>query len=82
MRFIGHCSGSIPQKRTKMADIVGLDGLHNIEGYKCDLCGRDCDPKAHELNALDCTFASCPKSDSLYHQECLEKYLKSIKLEK
>ena len=43
-----------------MADIVGLDGLHNIEGYKCDLCGRDCDAKAHELNALDCTFASCP----------------------
>jgi hypothetical protein len=65
-----------------MADIVGLDGLHNIEGYKCDLCGGDCDPKAQELNALDCTFASCPKSDSLYHQECLEKYLKSIKLEK
>ena len=65
-----------------MADIVGLDGLHNIEGYKWDLCGWDCDPKAHELNALDCTFASCPKTDCLYHQECLEKYLKSIKLEK
>eukprot|EP00884_Botryococcus_braunii_P007397 jgi/Botrbrau1/16659/Bobra.0068s0075.1 len=35
-----------------------------------------------KLNALDCTFPNCPKECSVYHQDCLEKYLKSIRLEK
>ncbi|BDA47722.1 hypothetical protein COCOBI_10-5730 [Coccomyxa sp. Obi] len=65
-----------------MAEIVGLNGLHNLEGFKCDLCSLPCDPQAQELNALDCTFSNCPSDASVYHQDCLEKYLKSIKLEK
>ena len=65
-----------------MAEIVGLNGLHNLEGFVCDLCGNSCDPQAQELNALDCTFSNCPSDASVYHQDCLEKYLKSIKLEK
>lgn len=65
-----------------MAEIVGLNGLHNLEGFKCDLCSLPCDPQAQELNALDCTFSNCPSDSSVYHQDCLEKYLKSVKLEK
>jgi hypothetical protein len=65
-----------------MAEIVGLNGLHNLEGYVCDFCAGPCDPQAQELNALDCTFSNCPSDASVYHQDCLEKYLKSIKLEK
>ena len=44
-----------------MADIVGLDGLHNIEGYKCDLCGGDCDPKAQELKRSGLHIRELPK---------------------
>lgn len=65
-----------------MADVVPLQGLHDVRGFTCDLCAELCDPEAHELNALDCTFPNCPKSCSVYHQDCLEKYLKSIRLEK
>ncbi|KAK9808188.1 hypothetical protein WJX73_006553 [Symbiochloris irregularis] len=64
-----------------MADALGC-GMHNLVGYSCDYCGKDCDPEAHELNALDCTFAQCPSKASVYHQDCLERYLKSIRLEK
>lgn len=65
-----------------MAEAVGLDGLHSLEGFLCDLCGGACDPQAQELNALDCTFSNCPPEASVYHQDCLEKYLKGIRLEK
>lgn len=46
----------------------------------CDLCGEECDQATSILNALDCSFPKC--SSALYHQECLEKYLRSIKCEK
>ena len=65
-----------------MAEVVGQNGLHNVRGFLCDLCGHACDPEAQELNALDCTFGNCPKTSAVYHQDCLEKYLKSVRLEK
>ena len=65
-----------------MATVIGVNGLHNVKGYLCDLCGAPTDPEAQELNALDCTYPNCPADSSVYHQDCLEKYLKSIKLEK
>lgn len=64
-----------------MADAVGINGLHKVSGV-CDLCGCNCDAMTEELNALDCTYANCPPEASVYHQTCLEKYLKSIRLEK
>ena len=51
-------------------------------GSLCDWCGETCDPDVAELNALTCTFAECPPEASVYHQDCVEKYLKSIKLDK
>ena len=66
-----------------MADAIGRAGsLHDIDGYTCDLCGEACDSGTQELNALDCTFDTCPIESAVYHQDCLEKYLKSIRLEK
>lgn len=65
-----------------MAIAVGKAGLHGVEG-RCDLCGEACDPETQELNALDCTYApKCPPECAVYHQDCLEKYLKNIRLEK
>ena len=65
-----------------MAAVVGANGLHSVQGYCCDLCGRICDPEVEEINALDCSYSNCPAEAAVYHQDCLEKYLKSIKLEK
>lgn len=41
-----------------MADIVGVDGIHNISGLLCDLCGKECDSKVEELNFL--SRFTCP----------------------
>ncbi|EFJ42978.1 hypothetical protein VOLCADRAFT_107018 [Volvox carteri f. nagariensis] len=46
----------------------------------CDLCGAPSDASLQECNWLTCTYQHC--EGGLYHQECLEKYLKSNKLEK
>ena len=59
-----------------------VPGIHSVKGYLCDLCGHDCDPEKEELNALDCTFANCDPTCAVYHQECLEKYLRKVNLEK
>jgi hypothetical protein len=59
-----------------------VPGIHSVKGYLCDLCGLGCDPEKEELNALDCTFGNCDPECAVYHQECLEKYLRSVKLEK
>ena len=65
-----------------MAEAVGKAGLHGVQGC-CDLCGEPCDPETQELNALDCTYApKCPPDCAIYHQDCLERYLKTIRLEK
>lgn len=65
-----------------MSGVGGISGLHSVEGI-CDLCGEKCDTETQELNALSCTFApNCPEEASLYHQECLERYLKNIRCEK
>lgn len=50
----------------------------SIEGKICDLCGEACEA-TQELNGLDCTFCG---DEYCYHQECLEKYLKSIRCER
>ena len=60
-----------------MADIIGCS---DFSSYVCDLCGESCSQEVAILNALDCSFPKC--SSALYHQECLEKYLRSIKCEK
>ena len=46
----------------------------------CDLCGQVADPQTSTCNWLACTFQHC--KSGLYHQDCLEKFLKSNKLEK
>lgn len=62
-----------------MADAITVDGIHAISG-NCELCGAPCDPNAEELNVLTCTFSNC--KECIYHQDCLEKYLKNQRLEK
>ncbi len=67
------------------AAAVGELNLHGIKGAECDLCGEICDTSTQELNQLDCTFKACSDLGAdkcLYHQDCLEKYLKSQRLEK
>ncbi|CAI5472919.1 unnamed protein product [Closterium sp. Yama58-4] len=54
--------------------------LHDIEGV-CDYCGEPCDSTQDELNALSCTFEGCASS-GVYHQHCIEAFLKSIRLDK
>ena len=53
-----------------------------VAGNVCDWCQGTCDPAVQELNALTCSFTECPETSMSYHQTCLEKYLKSIKLDK
>lgn len=62
-----------------MAALIGKDGIHHVAGL-CELCGEPADASAEELNALTCTFAQC--NASIYHQDCLEKYLKRSGCEK
>lgn len=62
-----------------MAALIGKDGIHHVAGA-CELCGEPADASAEELNALTCTFAQC--NASIYHQDCLEKYLKRSGCEK
>lgn len=54
--------------------------LHELEG-SCEYCGEPCDSTQDELNAINCTFEGCP-SPEIYHQSCIEAYLKSIRLDK
>ena len=52
-----------------------------MKGSSCDWCGV-CDPEVSELNALSCSFAGCPPDAATYHQDCLERFLKSVGLDK
>ncbi|DBA68051.1 TPA: hypothetical protein ACH3X2_014073 [Trebouxia sp. C0005] len=61
---------------------IGIDGVHKVIGYFCDLCGEECEGDKEELNALGCTYPGCEAEASVYHQDCIEKYLKSIRCEK
>jgi hypothetical protein len=56
----------------------------SLRDYKdrCDLCGLEADSEVAEVVGLDCSFAQCPSDSLLYHQACLEKYLKSIRCER
>ena len=63
-------------------EVAPEETLHDFAtGSVCDWCAERCEGN-DELNALSCTFAECPASAAVYHQDCLEKYLKTIKLEK
>ena len=53
-----------------------------VKGSSCDWCGGVCDPEVSELNALSCSFAGCPPDAATYHQDCLERFLKSVGLDK
>ena len=53
-----------------------------MKGSSCDWCGGVCDPEVSELNALSCSFAGCPPDAATYHQDCLERFLKSVGLDK
>ncbi|GBF91869.1 hypothetical protein Rsub_04974 [Raphidocelis subcapitata] len=56
---------------------TGQGLLRDIQGV-CDLCGDDCYPNEEICTALACTYNKC--DCEVYHQACLEKYLKSHRL--
>ena len=63
--------------------MVGRDGLHHIRGLLCDLCGGEASTDEQtDLNSLTCTFSRCPDESSVYHQDCLDKYLRKLGLER
>lgn len=56
-----------------------MEDLHSEHlGKNCDLCGETCEAN-QELNLLGCSFQACT---NVYHQDCLERYLKSIRCER
>ncbi|KAG1680596.1 hypothetical protein FOA52_015044 [Chlamydomonas sp. UWO 241] len=57
-----------------------LPGGEEILQGRCDICGDVSDAAIQECNLLSCTFAQC--KDILYHQSCLDKFLRSNKLDK
>lgn len=40
------------------------------------------DGRPPRSNLLDCTFEACSQAECCYHQDCLERYLKSIRCER
>jgi hypothetical protein len=56
---------------------------HELEGI-CQLCGCNADSEVQELVGLDCSFRMCQCNDMqlLWHQACIEKYLRGHKLER
>jgi len=51
-------------------------------GQTCDWCQEVCDLDVCDLNVLTCSNTGCPSADSdesnsVYHKECVEQYLKS-----
>lgn len=65
----------------KHSGFLGQSSLHDVTG-SCDLCGLDADSEVSEVVALDCSFQSCPPEAAMYHQACLERFLKSFRLER
>lgn len=53
-------------------------GQENEDSLRCDLCSESC--AETQANLLACTYKHC--EGGMYHQECLEKFLKSNRLEK
>lgn len=69
----------------KASGFAGTAKLHDLTAggsVSCDLCGEEVDSEVADAVALDCSFAQCDPASSCYHTHCLEKYLKSIRLEK
>lgn len=54
--------------------------LHDYRGI-CDYCGKQCDPELQDLNLVCCSFAKCP-TPMVFHQCCVDEYLKKRKLGK
>ena len=71
-----------PAHRNEITQMASETLHEEVAGNVCDWCQTICDPAVQELNALTCSFAECPETSMTYHQTCLEKYLKSIKLDK
>jgi hypothetical protein len=54
--------------------------LHDYGGV-CDFCQEQCDPETQDLNLVCCSFAKCP-TPGVFHQCCVDEYLKKRKLGK
>lgn len=59
---------------------TGQGTIRELSGT-CDLCGQECHPNDELCASLACTYTPCPESAMMYHQGCLEKYLKTMKFE-
>lgn len=68
------------QDKNKPAAVTRLHDLTRV----CDLCGQEANSEVAEVVSLDCSYAQCASQTEteLYHQACLEKYLKSIRCER
>lgn len=68
----------------RTSGFAGTAKLHDLTagGVECDLCGEEVDSEVADAVALDCSYAQCDPQSCCYHTHCLEKYLKSIRLEK
>jgi len=64
-----------------MAGVGGVTLADWATGQTCDWCQRVCELEEGELNILSCSYDNCPRegtidNNSVYHKECVEKYLK------
>lgn len=76
-----HCRSGRLSKSTKRAaakDLASLPHDDLGENRRCDWCGEMCDQTIQELNLLRCSSQCC--TSNLYHQDCLEKHLRKMKL--
>ncbi|RMZ55681.1 hypothetical protein APUTEX25_000264 [Auxenochlorella protothecoides] len=66
----------------RASGLVGNKTLHEVSGCVCDLCGKVADSEVSEVTALDCSYQNCDAMSAIYHQACLEKFLKAQKCER
>lgn len=66
----------------RASGFTGKQTLHELSGYVCDLCGKEADSEVAEVTALDCSYQNCDAESAVYHQACLEKFLKTQKCER
>lgn len=70
-------------RETDLRGTMAEYGIHKIDkDTLCDFCGKVCDAEVHELNQLTCTYSLCPEGNRIFHQDCVEKHLKGLKLER
>lgn len=66
----------------RASGLVGKQTLRDVSGCLCDICGKEVDSEVSEVTALDCSYQNCDAEAALYHQACLEKFLKAQKCER